>query len=318
MRTVYNKIAVKINRYFFEDRYTAHSLITLRISVGVILLLQLIVLRHDILSMIQTNGIIRQELVVTAQPWYYLSSNGITHYITAHFPVPEFTVLHIMGIVYTVTIITMMIGLFTRISAIIIWLLHLSVMASGYYFIYGMDFFLTMLLFYIVIFPTHHEFSVDKYLFRLKPANYTPYIRILQIHLCIVYFVSGFSKAVGGHWWNGISIVKAIVRPGESLFSNTQNLGGYQWLFILAGIGTVIVEIGYPIFINIQKTRKFWLLLTYLMHLSIAIFLNLPLFAATMVLFNICAFYYPIRTAMKTAEQKNPTEQELQLVAGSG
>lgn len=305
-------IKSRINNYFFEDRYTAHALVALRIGTGFLLLLQCILLQQDILSMIQSNGIIRQELVVSAQPQFYLSSNTITRYMYTYFQLPELKALHLIGIVYISCIMTMMAGLLTRISTLIVLLLHMSYMASGYYFIYGMDFFMSMMLFYILVFPSHHEFSIDKYLFRLRPVNYTPYIRILQIHLCIVYFVSGVSKAAGGYWWNGISIIKAVVRPGESMFSNTTGMGPYQWLFAIAGICTLIIEIGYPVFINISRTRKLWLLFTYLMHLSIAIFLNLPLFAATMVLFNISAFYFPVRTAMKTARTKTETRPTLQ------
>jgi hypothetical protein len=310
---IFRKISGKIDNYFFEDRYTAHGMVTLRIGVCFILLLQCILLRHDIMAMIQANGVIRQELIVSQLPWYCLTSSGISEYISTRFGLSEIAALHLMGGVYVTAIIAVLFGLFTRISAAILWLLHISFMSSGYYFIYGMDYFLTIMLFYIIIFPTQHELSVDKYLFRLKTVNYTPYIRILQIHLSLVYFISGFAKVVGGNWWNGISIVKALVRPGESMLSNTVGLGSYQWLFVAAGIGTMVVEMCYPIFINIQKTRKVWLFFTYMMHLSIAIFLNLPLFAATMVLFNIAAFYYPVRAAMKTESIKPAPQPELQI-----
>jgi hypothetical protein len=295
-----------INKYFFEDRYTAHPMVCLRIGVALILLLQMILLRHDILAMLQPDGIIKQELVVNQQPAYYPSSYNLVKWLTVHFPLSAAGALRMLLVTYTVLTGLVLVGLLTRISALLLWLLHLSFLTSGYYFSYGIDYFLNILLFYLVLFPVQHEYALDKYLFRLRPVNYTPYVRVLQLHLCLVYCISGLAKAFGSTWWNGIAILKAVVRPGESTVSSTAGLAGYEWLFVLAGAGTVLLEICYPVLIHIRKTRKICLYCTYAMHLFIAIVLDLPLFAATMVLFNIAAFYFPTREAMQTAGSRRP------------
>lgn len=307
------KVIRGINSYFFDDSYSAHPLVALRICTGFILLLQFICLRHDIMPMIESNGILRQELIDAQMPWYFLSSYKITQFLSTQFGISELQGLYLLAVIYVTTILTMIAGILTRISAFLLWIIHSAILVSGYYFAYGMDYFLTIFLFYIIVFPTHREYSVDQYLFRLKPVNYTPYVRILQVHLCMVYFIGGLAKSFGVNWWNGISIVKAIVRPDETFFSDTTGLGNYQWLFVAAGIGTIILEIGYPVFIHLQKTRKIWLALTYLMHLSIAVFIDLPLFAATMVLFNIAAFYFPVKTTSGKAISKQEPLPQLQI-----
>lgn len=300
----------RLCNYFFADRYDANPMTALRIGTGMILLLQFLVLKPDLMAFIQNNGIVRQDLSTIRQLPFQLNSYKIVNYMTAHFHLSEFKSLQILGTAYIACTVCVILGLFTRISSVILTLLHIAFVASGHFFSYGVDYFLSILLFYIVIFPVNRELSLDKYLFRLrKPVIYTPYVRVLQMHIGLVYFISGIAKALGENWWNGISILKAVVRPDESMFSNVKNMGQLEWLYITAGIATLVVEIGYIFFVNMARTRRLWLWLTCGMHLSIAFVLNLPFFAATMILFNVVAYYYPQKAVVATQAEQAPELQ---------
>jgi hypothetical protein len=299
MNTLY-KVRNNIRDYFFSETFNMLPLATLRIGLSLLLLIQAIQIKSDIFSFIGKFGLIRQDIVSIRVSHFVLSSADIVSYLCAHIHWTELQALTFLGIVYICCLVTLGMGLFTRLSAFVAWVLHLSFVSSAHFFTYGVDYFLTMLLFYSVIFPVGKAYSIDRWLFKYKSVNATPYVRVFQIHMCIVYLISGLAKAIGTNWWNGVSIWKAINRPIITNF-DIHVLAHFDWAYTLAGIFTVIVEVLYCVFMNFAKTRKIWLLLTCALHLSIAFLLVLPNFAAVMILFNVVAYYYPQKEIKEVA-----------------
>lgn len=201
----------------------------------------------------------------------------------------------VFKIVYLTCCCFICFGFFSRYSAIALLILQVSLSKSGYYFSYGVDFFSSMSLMYLILFPSDAYFSVRN-LWRSirKQTNLTPYRRLFQIHLSIAYFVSGFEKIIGYNWRNGESIWKAVHLPN---FSNDFNidfnfLGAYPYAVIIIGWMTIIIELLYPVFINIKRTREIWLWMTISMHLGIALTLNLYFFSAVMICWNLTNYYF--------------------------
>lgn len=306
LKNMWQKTKNSIDGYFFNNKFSASSLFILRIGLGIIILLQLFHLRNDLFILVGKNGLIRQDIAGVQIAPGLLSSDKLVNFLMLHLNMGELSVLNLLGIIYMVSAVMLTMGLFTRFSAFVCWLLHLAFVVSGHFFTYGVDYFITMLLFYCILFPVGREFSIDNLLFKYKQINYAPYIRALQIHLCIVYLVSGVVKAFSINWWNGVSVLKAVDRPNTPLWIKHFSHGNVYLLFAAIGILTVLVEALYPIFINYTKTRKLWMLLTCMMHISIAFVLQLPYFAAVMVLMNAVAFHYPYYVGNKqySAETK--------------
>jgi uncharacterized membrane protein YphA (DoxX/SURF4 family) len=285
-------ILQKCNDYLFGRHYDASALVCLRIGTGIILLLQLLQLLPDLRALTGSEGLIRPDISGVAVPAYVLTTTRIAEWLGRIASIPSATALQVLAITYVLCLVFIVLGMFTRLSAALCLLLHVGFIYSSHFFSYGVDYFLNIFLFYLCVFPVNREYAIDKYLFRLKAVNYTPYIRLLQWHLCIVYFVGGVAKTFGINWWNGISIWKAINRPAISSH-DISFLSHYAWLFTLTGIAVMLAEALYPVFIHIRRTRRLWLLLSCLFHLGIAILLRLPFFAAVMILFNAVAFYLP-------------------------
>jgi len=72
-------------------------------------------------------------------------------------------------------------------------------------------------------------------------------------------------------------------------------------IFLIAGWGTIIVEMFYPLFINIHKTRKAWLIATIGFHVMIAFFMGLYFFSAMMIIFSVTTYYIPFTTRVPQA-----------------
>ncbi len=201
-------------------------------------------------------------------------------------------------------------GACCRSSALAAWLLHLCAVKSGSLMSYGMDNFTTIGLFYLLISPLPDRFAFDAIFrgYRPKDARYNGYIRrILQLHLCVIYFCGGLTKALGPDWWNGESIWRSVTRSPFNVISPA------FWSFwgeILpfAGVGVLFLELTYPVFIWPSKTRPFWLAGIVAMHLGIAVAMGLHLFALIMVVLNLAAFG-ALPRALRNFRARPPTPE---------
>jgi Vitamin K-dependent gamma-carboxylase len=183
-------------------------------------------------------------------------------------------------------------GFFSRSSAITAWFLHLCAAKSGGLVSYGMDNFMTIGLFYLMLSPLPDRYSLDHWL-RKKPPKHPQLLgffrRVLQIHLCLIYFFSGLTKTLGSGWWDGSNMWRALIRPPFNII-DPAILVRWKYLFPVAGVLICILEIGYPFFIWHKRTRPIWLWLVIGMHIAIGITMGMYLFALIMIVLNTAAF----------------------------
>ena len=72
---------------------------------------------------------------------------------------------------------------------------------------------------------------------------------------------------------------------------------------MLAGWGTLMVEIGYAFLIWPRRTRKAWCIATIGLHLGLALFMGLVFFSALMILLTVCLFLIPERAPEKVPDE---------------
>ena len=191
----------------------------------------------------------------------------------------------------------LLLGLFCRPAAIIAWFLHLCAAESGGLLAYGADNFMTMALFYLMLSPLPDRYSVDSRLVKTKvkdPRLLGFWRRVLQVHLCFVYFFGGLAKLLGSGWWNGSNLWRSLIRPPFNLLS-PDILVRFKYVLPVLGISICLIEIGYPVFIWIKKTRFFWLVCILAMHAAIGLTMGMYLFALVMIVLNLAAFGAGIR-----------------------
>jgi len=186
----------------------------------------------------------------------------------------------------------LVIGFGCRFNAILAWLLQLCAAKSGAFVAYGVDHFMTIGLFYLMLSPLPDRCSADWQLRRLRPKN--PQLlgfwqRVLQLHLCIIYFFSGLTKCLGIGWWDGSSVWRALIRPPFNIV-DPELLVKWKYLLPVVGIFIWILELGYPLFIWSGKTRKIWLICICALHAGIGLTMGMYLFALVMIILNVAAF----------------------------
>lgn len=183
-------------------------------------------------------------------------------------------------------------GFFCRFAAIGAWFLYLASVKSGVLFTYGVDNFTTIGLFYLMIAPLPDAWSLDCKLRKRRivdPGRLGFHRRVLQLHLCVIYFFGGLSKSLGPDWWNGNSVWRALTRPPFDLV-NPDLLLRFEYALPAIGILVCLLETGYPVLIWPKRTRLIWLIGILLMHLSIGLTMGLYLFAFIMIVLNLAAF----------------------------
>jgi hypothetical protein len=67
----------------------------------------------------------------------------------------------------------------------------------------------------------------------------------------------------------------------------------FKYALPLLGISICLLEVSYPIFIWMKKTRFVWLVCILAMHAAIGLMMGLYLFALVMIVMNLAAFGVP-------------------------
>ena len=139
--------------------------------------------------------------------------------------------------------------------------------------------------------PLPDRYSLDWQL-GLRPKNQQFlgfWHRVLQLHLCVIYFFSGFTKSLGSGWWDGSSLWRALIRPPFNIIG-PEILMKCKYLFPIAGVTIWVLEVSYPLFVWSSKTRKIWLICICAMHAAIGVTMGMYLFALIMIVLNVAAF----------------------------
>jgi uncharacterized membrane protein YphA (DoxX/SURF4 family) len=204
----------------------------------------------------------------------------------------EETVLSLAWICLFASGCGLLLGLACRVSAVLAWFFHLCAAKSGGFVSYGMDNFMTIGLFYLMLSPLPDRYSLDWRLRELPPKD-PQFVgfwrRVLQLHLCVVYFFSGLTKCLGRGWWDGSNIWRSLIRPPFNII-DPEILVRWKHLFPVAGIFICLLEITYPFFIWNDKTRKIWLICICAMHIGIGVTMGMYLFSLVMIVLNVAAF----------------------------
>lgn len=189
----------------------------------------------------------------------------------------------------------LLLGLLSRPAAILAWFVHLCAAESGGLLAYGADAFMTTALFYLMLSPLPGPYSFDHWVAKTKPKNSQLlgfWRRVLQVHLCFVYFIGGLAKCLGNGWWDGSNLWRSLIRPPFNLVS-PEILVRFKYALPVLGILICLLEVSYPVFIWLKRTRRIWLVCILAMHAAIGLMMGLYLFALVMIVMNLAAFGVP-------------------------
>ncbi len=247
----------------------------------------------------------------------------------------EMRLLH--GIFLVISILFTL-GICTRVTSALTWFAFLNYVHRAPEIQFGADTMMNIMLIYLMLGPSGAAVSLDRAigrwwsrhklsvinrwrrLWRLGPLQpneiVTPTfteqpqpsvganlaVRLLQVHLCIIYFVAGVSKLLGNAWWNGTAVWGALANfefaPMQyPLYNEVLRFLGHNevvfFAFLFTGTYfTLAFEIGYAFLIWNNRFRWFYLAAAILLHGFIGVLMGLRTFALVMLVMNM-AFLRP-------------------------
>jgi hypothetical protein len=206
------------------------------------------------------------------------------------------------------------IGFCTRVTSVLTWLGMLCYTQRAHTSLFGMDTIMNVVVLYLMIGPSGAALSVDRLIARywatyqalrnhlpaptfLRPApsvSANVAIRLLQIHVCIIYAASGLSKLLGPAWWSGWSVWGTMVNYEFSpmrlqIYTGFLHLiSQHRWLCELVTTGgsyfTLAFEIYFPVLVWIPSLRWTMVLAAVLLHTGIALCMGLVTFSLMMLI----------------------------------
>lgn len=283
-------------RNFLLTPQSSIWLTILRVGLGLQVLCYGLSLRGDWLELLgrENQGLIRRDLteaMLSARSPFIPRLGWIVD-IGAHLGLSEATVLWAVWTVLMFAALLVVIGLYCRISSAVIWLLYLSTAKSAELLSYGVDNFTVIGLFYLTIGPLPDSMALDAHWRGIVTGNATLqglHRRVLQLHMCIIYFFGGISKCAGRGWWNGVSLWRALTRAPFEIVP-PEILIRASFILTLTGILVCVMEATYAIFIWPRKTRFLWFAGVLGMHVGIGLLMGMYLFASAMIVLNLAAF----------------------------
>jgi len=189
----------------------------------------------------------------------------------------------------------LMLGLFSRTVAVLAYLLAVSYahrVSPGAFF--GLDKVNCMLAMYLMLGPSGARYSLDR-LWRLRrgsahdvlpstSANVA--IRLIQLHLCIIYLFSGLAKVSGENWQAGTAVWWALANLEYQSLDMTW-LAGWPMLVALLTHVTVFWELFYCCLVWNRYFRPLVLWTAVAVHGGIALCMGMITFGLAMLFANL-------------------------------
>ena len=204
-------------------------------------------------------------------------------------------VLWIAHIIALIVFLLFALGYQSRIMAVLACFFTISYSHRFSLLQYGLDQVNGMMALYLILGPCGERYSIDAWLRSRKGDVSRPKafvsanlaIRLLQIHLCILYFYSGVEKMKGPAWWDGSAVWEALASFQYQSLDMTWLSRAPVLLAFMTHL-TVFWESAYPAIVWPKATRWFALGCAVLIHGGIGLAMGMPTFGSAMIFANMC------------------------------
>jgi hypothetical protein len=301
-----NRFAHVIGSYFSEagerwDRFwfrpqQPYTLALIRICTGLMLFYTHLVYSLDLSAMLGPQSL------VSPSTSYLLNQgpDGSVYVWSYLWAIDSPSLLWLTHLAALVVFAMLTAGLYTRIVSVLAFIITVSYCHRLIGTQFGLDQVNAMLAMYLMIGPSGGVWSVDHWLQRRRSDAWrepaasswtTVAIRLIQLHMCIIYLFGGIGKMRGDTWWDGSAVWYAIASL-EYQSLDVTHLVNWPWFIALLTHVTVLWETFYCFFVWPKLTRPICLAMAVAVHGGIAMFLGMKTFGLVMIIANM-AFLYP-------------------------
>jgi hypothetical protein len=203
------------------------------------------------------------------------------------------------GLVYIAFVVAaafLCLGLFSNYSALVVWLILLSMHHHNPYNINGGDAFLRAVAPFLLFSYCGDRFSLDAYIAkkcgRTVPALRCPWAqRMIQVQLALVYWQTFCCKMAGAQWLDGTAIYYAT-RLDDMMRFPAPFISDNMFILKALDYFTLVVEFLAWTAIFVKELRYYVLFGLLFLHLGIDYLINLPVFEWAFI-FTLVTFVEP-------------------------
>jgi hypothetical protein len=206
------------------------------------------------------------------------------------------------------SIVLMIAGVLSRITTIAALLFVLSFIHRGLMFTRPVDDILAMMMFYLCLGPTGTELSVDALIRQRRQRNAangavaappairyssaaTVAIRLMQIHLALIYGAMFIAQLQGEAWWQGTAVWWIMARPDSRLvdFTGVSNTGdlAFEYLINFGTHAILLFEACFALLIWNPLARPILLVVGVIYWVGLALISGWISFAVLMLFANL-------------------------------
>jgi hypothetical protein len=211
-------------------------------------------------------------------------------------------------------------GLFGRVTAVLSWVIVVSTTRRVPIALFGFDQVLSVLTFYLAVSgASGQSVSLDRFWRRWRQAQRAARarpalpqasrvggrvspdepaeppatvsanlaLRLIQLHLVVIYGLAGLSKLQGPSWWNGTALWR-MMATGEFVAWDLTPLAAWPWTINFLTHLSLALELLYPVLIWVGIVRPLLLVGVVVLHVGIAVIIpGLTEFALIMIAANL-------------------------------
>jgi hypothetical protein len=258
-------------------------LAVVRIATGLLLAWSSFVWLADVDAFFGTAGWMAPAHVwrMNDQPWQW----------SGYFAAPDANGIRVLAGLTLIAAILLTLGLATPVAAVVALVGFLSAANRAPLNTFGLDDTLGMLLIPLAIGPAGARLSLDWLLGAggrdakwSVAANVA--LRLIQVHLCVVYFFSGCGKMLGASWWEGTALWGAAANVQYRTLDLTW-LARHPLVTNALTLGTLFWEVAYPALVWPRLTRRLWIAMAVAVHLGIGLAMGMMEFGLAMITANL-------------------------------
>lgn len=230
--------------------------------------------------------------------WFYFDTfyteNGIANleqsqhifggrFFAFYFWFPQSQVLaHGMYGVLMLSLLLLTLGVKPRLFAFIAFIFHIIFLQRNYMIAYGADKVTSCWLLYLTLCASNAKVKSPEPLWSTDLFVGIG-VRLIQVHLVIIYFYSGLEKLRGLAWWSGTALW-AILTHQDFVFFDFTFLAYVPIFVVLGSYFGVLYELFFPVAVLFPRIKSYWLAAGLFFHATIGVLMNLPFFSFLMVL----------------------------------
>jgi hypothetical protein len=279
----------------------------IRVATGLLLLWSVGVLGLDLRAFLGSGGwvdpAVHRQVMAEQTPWAW----------SFWFWVPDGWLVA-AWVACLLTLLLFTVGLFSRVTAVLSWVIVVATARRAPVTLFGFDQIIsTWALYLAATGASGQAVSLDRFLARWRraraevarrrrdgapldgavpPGTPAPTVsanlglRLIQLHLALIYGTAGLAKLQGPAWWEG-TVFAMLLGNAEFRPFDMSWLAAYPYLLNLATHASLVIELTYPVLVWDRRLRPLWLALAGSLHVGIAVQMGLYEFALAMIAGNL-------------------------------